>query len=77
MGPRSTRVIEFVQETIRRAEKELGPSDQGVVELRRILNEWIAEREAASLALVSERERVAQTRYAAVPAPVAGPREGS
>jgi hypothetical protein len=48
MGPRSNRLIDVVRETILRAEEqpELGPGDPGVVELRRILNEWVAEREA-------------------------------
>jgi hypothetical protein len=45
MGPRSSRIIEVLSETIQRAEQtpELGPSDPGVVELRRILSQWIAQ----------------------------------
>lgn len=46
MGPRSSRVIEILRETILRAEQtpELGPYDPGVVELRRILNDWMEAR---------------------------------
>jgi hypothetical protein len=49
MGPRSSRVIQILRETIQHAEgtPELGPHDPGVVELRRLLTQWIAEREAA------------------------------
>lgn len=45
MEPRSSRVIEILRETILRAEQapELGPYDPGVIELRRILNAWLAE----------------------------------
>ena len=51
MGPRSSRVIEILRETIDQAEQtqELGPYDPGVVELRRLLARWIEERNAARL----------------------------
>lgn len=48
MSPRSSRVIEILHETIRHAEQtpELGPYDPGVIELKRLLTRWVAEREA-------------------------------
>jgi len=48
MSPRSSRVIEILRETIHHAEQtpELGPYDPGVIELRRLLTRWVAEREA-------------------------------
>jgi hypothetical protein len=51
MGPRSSRVIEILRETIDQAEQtpELGPYDPGVVELRRLLSRWIEEREGVRL----------------------------
>jgi hypothetical protein len=50
MSPRSSRVIEILRETIRHAEQtpELGPYDPGVIELRRLLTRWVAEREAVT-----------------------------
>jgi hypothetical protein len=45
MGPRSSRVIEVLRETILRAEQtpELGPNDPGVIELKRLLSQWVAQ----------------------------------
>jgi len=45
MGPRSSRVIEIIRETIQRAEQtaELGRNDPGVIELKRILVRWLAD----------------------------------
>jgi hypothetical protein len=45
MGPRSSRVIEILRETIQQAEHtaELGPNDPGVIELKRLLVRWLAD----------------------------------
>jgi hypothetical protein len=45
MGPRSSRVIEIIRETIQQAEltSELGPDDPGVIELKRLLVRWLAD----------------------------------
>lgn len=49
MGIRSSKVIEILRQTVAKAEEtpELGAHDPGVVELRRILEQWTAERDRA------------------------------
>ena len=45
MVRRSSRILEILRETIEQAEKtsELGPTDPGVVELKRLLARWLEE----------------------------------
>jgi hypothetical protein len=45
MTRRSSRILEILRETIEQAEQtsELGPSDPGVVELKRLLARWLDE----------------------------------
>lgn len=45
MVRRSSRILEILRETIEQAEQtsELGPSDPGVVELKRLLARWLEE----------------------------------
>ena len=49
MGLRSSRVLEILRETIEQAEQTpgLGPYDLGVIQLKQILAQWVAERDAA------------------------------
>jgi hypothetical protein len=65
MGPRSFRVIEVLRETIHLAEQtpELGPSNPGVVDLRRILSQWIAQNDflhKEGIALMKDQGNAAQ-----------------
>ncbi len=47
MGPRSVRILEVLRQTIEEAERTpgLGSDDPGVIQLRRILAQWSAERD--------------------------------
>lgn len=47
MGPRSSRLLEVLRETIEQAERMpgLGPNDPGVIQLRQIFSRWSAERD--------------------------------
>ncbi len=48
MGPRSVRLLEVLRQTIEEAERTpgLGSGDPGVIQLRHILAQWTAERDA-------------------------------